>query len=419
MNLLSYLKKLKYQSLEIIFLSLTILSLPSFEAPKNIFLILFIFVALYREIRTKNSKKWDYWDSIFFSIILSAFLSTIFAGLSPGDEWKGFRTLLTFIGLGWLVSRSRYSEKEFSWIFWLTLLSALPPLFWGFTEYFVFNSRDALQLHSVGHVNHSAIYLTMIFGASFGTFLALQDAISFFKKIILAILVLILFFSLIVGMSRAAFGVSLLISSTLLWLFRNKKGISFVIFAVMGIILWAMVAFHAPIFEKQIRNQQSHNVLAGRGVIWNTTIEAARLYPLFGIGIDNRAFVTEEIIKNSLKSRNKNFNASEYDFHFKHSHSFYLTNIAERGVVGAFITLGFILGWLIYLFKTFGLNKKSVQAGYLWAGSFSAWTATFAIGIVNTTFHHEHGILACLFLGLHIAFVNTHRSKFKKLPAPQ
>ena len=164
----------------------------------------------------------------------------------------------------------------------------------------------------------------------------------------------------------------------------------------------------APIVKKQVENQKNHDVLAGRAVIWNTTIEAARLYPIFGIGIDNRAVVTRDEIKKSVESRHEVFDERLYDFHYKHSHNFYLTNIAERGLVGAFVTMFFILMWFWQLVKTFYLTRLSNQAAYLWAGSMGAWMTTFGIGFVNTTFHHEHGILACLFLGLHLAYCKGH-----------
>jgi hypothetical protein len=61
------------------------------------------------------------------------------------------------------------------------------------------------------------------------------------------------------------------------------------------------------------------------------------------------------------------------------------------------------------------VKTKSLMI-YLWMGSMSAWLVTFGIGFFNTTFHHEHGILACLFLGLHLTFLNTHRIKLERKP---
>ena len=56
-----YLKDpLKY--LELTFLSLMLLSLPSLEAPKNIFLILFLATSLYRQYTKKTKDSWRLWD---------------------------------------------------------------------------------------------------------------------------------------------------------------------------------------------------------------------------------------------------------------------------------------------------------------------------------------------------------------------
>jgi O-antigen ligase len=407
-NLFKNQAKLLY--LELAFLFLMIFSLPSLEAPKNIFLVFFVILSVVRQSRMPIV--WRVWDWMFLSIVLTAFLTTILAGLAPGDEWKGFRVLLTFIGVGWLISRSDYSLKVLSSIFWMVLLSAFPPLFFAFWETLILHSKDTLQLHSVGHVNHSAIYLTIIFGAFLGASLSLWRSATKGKKIVLFIFPVILYFSLLVGQSRAAFGVGTLIGIFFILLFAHKKKIGALTIIFFMLIL--IISSGAPIVQKQLNNQKNNDILAGRSLIWNTTIEAAKMYPWFGIGIDNRGVLTKDDIKNSIESRHESFDENQFNFHYKHSHSFYLTNISERGLVGAAVTLFFIFMWLRYLVKTFYITRLSNQGAYLWAGSASAWLATFGIGFVNTTFHHEHGILACLFLGLHLAFLNKKGLKLKR-----
>ena len=414
MSLLKPYKQRKLLFLEIALLSLMVLSLPSLEAPKNIFLVLFVGVAILRQLKTINLKVWGGWDWMFLAILVSAFLSTVFAGLSPGDEWKGFRVLLTFIGAGWLVSRSAYSTKEIAWIFWIIIFSAIPPLFYGLWEFLIILTKDSLELHSVGHTNHTAIYLTMIFGAALGASLSFWRSSSNLQKIILFVLPVIFYLSLIVTSSRAAFAVGTIISGILIYLLSSNKKEMLQSALIILMLFSGTIFLNAPILQKQISNQNNRDVLAGRGVIWNTTIEAANLHPILGIGIDNRANVTKDIIKKSIEARHGEFNEDNYDFHYKHSHSFYLTNIAERGLVGSLVTLVFIFMWLWYLIKTFYITRLSNEGAYLWAGSLSAWCATFVIGFVNTTFHHEHGILACLFLGLHLAFLNKKGLKLKK-----
>jgi O-antigen ligase len=407
------LKNIQLIDIELLLISLMLLTLPSVEAPKNIFLIFFVSISLWRQYLFQHLKIWRTWDWMFVFIILTAFLSTIFAGLSPGDEWKGFRVLLTFISVGWLVARSGYSSKQIAWLFWLSIMSAIPPLLWGLYELWGLHSKDTLELHSVGHVNHSAIYLTVLFGAILGATLSFWQRASSLNKLYLSGLSFLFFASLIIGQSRAALGIGTIIGVIFLSLLSKTKKIKWAGLASLLFILSGAILLNTPIFQKQISYQKDKNILAGRAVIWHTTIEAGKLYPVFGIGIDNRALVTRDIIQASLESQHKAFDESLYDFHYKHSHSFYLTQLAERGIVGSMATLGFILLWLQTLFSSFYLNKLNQEASYLWAGSASAWMATFGIGFVNTTFHHEHGILACLFLGLHLAFLNRNQSKNK------
>jgi hypothetical protein len=40
------------------------------------------------------------------------------------------------------------------------------------------------------------------------------------------------------------------------------------------------------------------------------------------------------------------------------------------------------------------------EAWLLWGAAATAWLVTVGVGLVNTTLHHEHGILAVLLLGL-------------------
>jgi len=414
MNLISKIKKLHLINLELTLLFLMILSLPSLEAPKNIFLVLFVVTAIIRQVKTKSLMIWGYWDWMFLAIVTTAFLSTIFAGLAPGDEWKGFRVLLTFISVGWLISRSKYSSKQLGWIFFITVLSTLPPLCWGLFQYLILHTKSSLQLHSVGHVNHSAIYLTMIFGATFGLLLSFLKNSNTIKKNSLILLTIIFYVALLLGASRAAVGIAITLTILFSLIFVKNLRERLLLISLLTILTLPTFFLSSGVMERQLQLQSTNQTLNGRAEIWHTTIEAARLYPLFGIGIDNRAVVTEDIIKKSVESRHEIFNEDYYDFHFKHSHSFYLTNIAERGMLGFVVTLSFILMWLQSLIKSYTQAKLDNQSAYLWMGSMSAWLATFGIGFVNTTFHHEHGILACLFLGLHLSFLNTHRFKLKR-----
>mgnify|MGYP003345523406 CR=1 FL=1 len=177
------------------YLSLFLAFLPSLEAPKNIFLAGYLIAALYRQSQA-YSFKWTIWDWIFLSLICSSFLSALFPFMPGGSEWKGFRGMLLWITFGWILFRSDYDLDEKKYLFIFAILMTLPPLIWGLMQLLILFTKDSLQLHSVGHVNHSAIYLCMIAGASLA-FLLTQLQLAKKRLIFIASFLFILFFILI------------------------------------------------------------------------------------------------------------------------------------------------------------------------------------------------------------------------------
>ena len=401
-------------TLDLVILSLMIVSLPSLEAPKYFFLVLYLVTRFITEvIRFREGiRSWGGSDTLFATIICTALLSTVFAGFSGLEEWRGLKVLLSAILSGWALSRANYSKNDCHNLFMLIIIGTILPLIYGIYEYLVIQSKPNLQLHSVGHVNHSAIYLVMIFGASLGWFLSnlkiTQETLRInFQSILLGILSLLFFISLIIGQSRGAFAIATILGVFLILLLGKNKIIKITgILAIIGILLLT-VTLKTNIIQKQIINSENNNVLAFRDRVWNVSLEASRFYPLLGIGMSNWHFITLDHLKESVESREGKFNKDKY-YLAGHSHNLYLTALVERGIIGLFITFLFMIAWFKQLMQTFYWAKKIKQASYLWAGSFSAWFATFGIGLVNTTFHHEHAILACMLLGLYLSYTRYH-----------
>ena len=211
-----YLKnKLKF--LELSFLSLFLAFLPSLEAPKNIFLASYLITALYRQSQLPSSKL-NIWDWVFLSLIFSSLLSALFPFVAGGSEWKGFRGVLLWVTFGWTLFRTDYNEKEKKYLFIFAVLMTLPPLVWGITQLLILFTKDSLQIHSVGHVNHSAIYLCMMAGASISILLSQFQKSQ--KKYIFATTLLCIFLisSVIISQSRGAFGIVFLLAFALILL---------------------------------------------------------------------------------------------------------------------------------------------------------------------------------------------------------
>jgi len=397
--------KNKLKFLELTFLSLFLAFLPSLEAPKNIFLAGYLITALYRQSQLPPTK-WSIWDWVFLSLIASSFLSSLFPFMAGGSEWKGFRGMLLWITFGWTLFRTDYNEKEKKYLFIFAILMTMPPLIWGLTESLVLHTKEALQLHSVGHVNHSAIYLCMITGASLA-FLFSQFQILKKKYVfILTLLSIFLLSGVVISQSRGAFGVVFLLTFAIILLSKVSFKIKTLCVASLSIFLITIVFIKPlPVIEKQIHNQNNNDTLAQRDKVWRVAFEVARLNPILGIGGGNWKQINVDQLKSSVESRGEKFVTEDFALQWGHPHNIYLSNLVDRGILGFIIFLNFMLIWLITLIKSYKKFNQDSKAMLFIMGSFSAWTTIFGIGFVNTTFHHENALLALFFLGLHLNYL--------------
>ena len=395
--------KLKF--LELTFLSLFFAFLPSLEAPKNIFLAGYLITALYRQSQLPSSKL-NVWDWVFLSLIASSFLSALFPFVGGGSEWKGFRGMLLWITFGWTLFRADYHFEEKKYLFILAILMTIPPLLWGLTQFLILFTKDSLQLHSVGHVNHSAVYLCIISGAACSLLITQLQATKK-KHVIITSLLFILFLSaVIISQSRGAFGIVFLFALTLFLLSRLPIKIKTISLALLtSVLIYITFIKPLPVIEKQIANQNNHDVLAQRDKIWRKALEVARLNPLLGIGNGNWNSITIDQIKSSVESRGEIFDAEKFKMDHPHPHNIYLSNLVDRGILGFITFLSFMFIWLITLIKSYKKFNQDSKAMLFIMGSFSAWMSIFGIGFVNTTFHHENALLALFFLGLHLNYL--------------
>jgi O-antigen ligase len=391
--------------LELAFLSLFLAFLPSLEAPKNIFLAGYLVTALYRQSQLPPSK-WTIWDWVFLSLIASSFLSALFPFMAGGSEWKGFRGMLLWITFGWTLFRSDYNEKEKKYLFIFAILMTIPPLLWGLTESLVLHTKDALELHSVGFVNHSAIYLCMMTGASLALLLSQLQTLKKQHVFKITLLFILLLSGVIISQSRGAFGIVFLFSFAMILLDKLTTKIKAIALALLTIFLISIVFISpAPVIEKQIVNQNNHDILSDRDRIWQTAFEVARWNPLLGIGNGNWNQIKIDQIKSSVESRGEIFDVEKFTMEHPHAHNIYIANLVDRGILGFIIFLSFMFIWLITLVKSYKKFNQDSKGMLFIMGSFSAWTTIFGIGFVNTTFHHENALLALFFLGLHLNYL--------------
>lgn len=378
--------------------------LPLLEAPKNLAWLGYAAAWLVNRIRARDfGGRWDGWDTLFALWIASGFVVAAAAQLGEfrGGEWGGAMDLLRYASIAWLVKRGGYGPQVLRWALGALVASVLVALAVGHVRLWGgIGKSGSLQLYSVGHVNHSAIYIAIMLGVVAGWFLACYPKWSRPMRILGALALAAVFVSLLVTASRAAFaaGVIVLVILSLAWWKRWRAPAIAVALATVAAV-GAALLLRMEIVTKQEKYEALNVEFSQRDSIWRVGLEAWKRHPWFGVGMDNYAKVSLEDVASWRAEAGQPFDPSRYVV-WSHGHSLYFNTLAERGVVGSAALLAVLAAWLAGLWRRRPRHDAGDFDWLLWSASASAWVVTVSAGLFNTTLHHEHGILAALLLGL-------------------
>lgn len=366
--------------------------LPLYEAPKSIAWLVYVVVWLANRARRRDfGGPWDLWDTLIAAWLASGFVAAAFAGLD-GSQWRGTVDLVRYGTVLWLLKRSDYSASEQRTVFLSLVASLVLGLAIGHWRLWV-GGAEFLELNSVGHVNHTAIYVAIMLGAC--------AAWAYCGGGPLAVATtLVALFSIVVSASRAGIGVALFMLLVLgaAWWPRSRRPALAALLFIGATVLLAWFG-GAEVVRKHQRNVQQQNVLAYRDGIWRAALVAWERHPVFGIGMDNYKLVKMDKVQRWRSDAGKPFDAKDYS-EFPHAHSLYLTTLAERGIVGAVALGAVLLAWFVALVRYRPRRDSGDEDWLYWGAAAAAWMITTGVGLVNTTLHHEHALLAMLLLGL-------------------
>ena len=373
--------------------------LPIVEPWKNITWALYLIVWVVNRIRARQwGGAWEGWDTLIVLWMASGFVVAAFAG-EHHDEWRGALDIVRYGSILWLVKRARYSALEMRWILGMLVVSTLAGLALGYYRLWAGLAKSGmLQLYSVGHVNHTAVYLAIMLGLCVSWLLgSWRDCGLAAKALAVAINAAVLG-SLIYTTSRGAIGVGLALLPLLGLAWRPRLRWAFVAgLAAAALIVAAGVWLGAEVVKRQQNYEATANILSFRDGIWRMGLAGWRHNKWFGVGIDNYELITPERVKGWLAEEGKAYDPAQY-VHFPHAHSLYINTLAERGLFGFAVLILVLLAWLA------ALRRPPPGAANLdwtlWGAALGAWVVTAGVGLVNTTLHHEHAILAVLLLGL-------------------
>ncbi len=401
--------KLKYPCEFYLLIGLAI-ALPLLEAPKNLLWGAWIVTWLYHRVRDKDfGGPWDTWDSLIALWIASGYVVAAFAGLH-NSEWGGANDILRYGSILWAVKRSGYGEKELRWLIVTVIISTLIALGDAFWSLYVSHSRAALELDSVGHVNHSAIYLAISYGITLAALMAFWVRLSGMWRVAGLLAIGVFVMAIFIASSRGAVGAMLALTffMSLVWL-RKSKTIAAIVMATL--VVYASVAYfgQVEVVTKQQSRVTAGDVLSERGEIWNAAVEAWRRFPLFGVGMSNYNQINLERVKQWVEASGRTYVASDYRGS-SHAHNLYINTLAERGLIGLGVLMAVLLAWFYWLLRYLPRRDDEEMAWALWGGNLAAWLVTVGVGTVNTTLHHEHAILSVLILGMWLSYLGRRRT---------
>jgi O-antigen ligase len=389
--------------------------LPLVEAPKNLAWAGYVLAWLANRIRAGEFaahfwSNWDLWDSLFAFWIVSGYLVAAFAGLHH-KEWGGAHELARYAVLGWMVKRGGYSAKEVRWVLGALVCSVVAGLAFGYWRLWSGAAQSGtLQLHSVGHVNHTAIYIAIMLGVCASWLFARWRAWTAGRRTAAFAVLALVLVSLVVTASRGAIGVGLVMVPVLAIAWWPRWRAPFIAsLVVVTLTVAAMIGLNMEVVRKQEANVAAENVLAFRDGIWRMGLAAWERYPWFGVGMGNYSLISHELVRSWRTEAGKDYDEARY-VRFPHAHNLFVNTLAERGVVGFAALAAVLLAWLAVLIRDRPRPQDDDVTWIAWGGAASAWFVTVGVGMVNTTLHHEHGLLAALLLGLWLSTLPARRA---------
>ena len=399
-KLLNYIKE---QDVKFIFLALMLIVLPSFEASKNLFAVLFVASWAYIAKRDKNwGGKWRIIDTIFLLWILADITVGINAVIAHNQPANGSKDIIKFVLVGWAISRSGFSIRQMINLCVVAIVFSVIPLAYSYLNC---NGGTCVELNSVGHVNHTAIYLLIAYVISLSLLIFNFKNIGNFLRVMLIITTVILAYVVIDTHSRAASGllaaITLMAMLYSIYLYRNWCS---VIVSVLLIALASSVlVYNPPSVLNKFINGSSLTGESPRQKIRNFAYYVFKIDPVLGTGIGNFPNFSHDDIKELVIKDKGVYDKSKF-MPFAHPHNLYYVYLSGGGVVLFSIFAWF---WLQIANIVYKVNRQSQEKWIVFSGT-SVIMIVLGIGWVNTTLAHEHALITMTVLGFII-------SRYRKL----
>jgi len=390
-----FISYIKSQDSKFIFLALMLIMLPSFEAPKNLLAVLFIISWVFVSKREKDwGGKWKTIDTIFLLWILIDIAVGINAVVTHAQPASGSKDIIKFILVGWAISRSRFSMRQIINLCVIAIIFSVMPLAYSYLNC---SGGTCVELNSVGHVNHTAIYLLIIYIMSLSLLVFNFKNIGNFLRTILILTSIVLFYVVIDTHSRAASGFIVIITlmAMLYSIYYYRNWCSLIISILLISLASIILAYDPPAVVSKFINGSNLTGDSPRQKIRNFAYYVFKIDPILGTEIGNFPNFGLEDVKALVIQDKGEYDKSQF-MPFAHPHNIYLVYLTGGGILLFSIFSWF---WLHIMQIIYRVSKESNEK-WLVFGSLSVVMVVLGIGWVNTTLAHEHALIAMFIMGL-------------------
>ncbi len=386
-------------------LFLLLLLLPLSEAGKNIAALLLILSFLWR-LRAPDSVRrgWGLSDALLLAWLAACVIVAVHGKLTYGTPIGGLGDWFRMLAVAWIVSRLHLdapTRRRLLGVFAAALTIAIAR---GWQDYWS-GQTAVLTLTEIGHENHAAIFLLIAWGWLTAEMIAAGRPglrLLYGAAVPLNLLIAL---SLLFTQSRAAL-VGLIAAALLLaWLSGLRRLVSKhparTGLALGGLVL-VLAIFPPPALQKHLDWQQRYDTeLSPREKIWNFAAELWRKEPLLGLGLDSFSRFDHQAIRAQVTAAEGDFDPQRYQ-PYDHPHHLYLTWLVSGGLLlfGAGTAFFAYLLWLLWRTRR---RRCDPDAQAVRLAAAAATLSVLLVGLMNTTLHHEHGLLSFILFGLLIA----------------
>lgn len=376
--------------------------LPAFEAPKNLAIVLYLLFWMINRLRSKESGgAWCLWDTLAVLVIAGAYASALFGAFIPLRGTAAANDVLCFCLVFLALRRSHLESRFIVQLFAVALASTLLTLVYGYWGWLVIKTNQTLGLHSVGHVNHGALYMAIVFAAALSWTVNLANSVK--QKLWMSLASLMLWISLLLTSARGALIPTIVFVVVWFAIWATQRRIAWWKVVSPILLLFAVGILFAPgILEKTKNGIESGQLGSFRPALTRTAVLAFREFPVFGVGTTNFGKITPELAESWQNTHGRLFSPENLYF-APHAHNLYANTLAERGVFGFLPMLALLVALGVAVIRRRPNQNSDPLLQALWGGALGAWLILVIGGLFNTTLHHENAMLGMILMGVWLA----------------